>query len=260
MTFIPNIEYDIKQAIDVIYSTYGDTVSVSEKKKNLLKFGSRTTVGTGWETLMTTQGSETAETLLSTNGITTVVSSSGSDTSTIKYEYHTIAGDSATFGVSTDVTLTGTTPVTLPTAAARVSRAYNSDGTALVGNIYFYEGGTRTDANTHAVIPAGEQQTQKAQTTISSTDYWIVTNITLSVLSKTSAYAEGRLEAKPIGTSYWRPISQNFSCKDSSGTVELSKKPYIIVPKNYDVRLVVKTNAASVSVAGGFNGYLAKVI
>ena len=253
-------ESRVSQAINEILETYGEVVSVDAKKKSLLKYGVRTTVGTSWETLSTASGSELQETYVTGNSIVNVVSSSASDTGTIKYEYHTISGGETTFGVSGNVTLQGTTPVTLPTAAFRTSRAYNTGTNALVGNIYFYETGSRTDANTHLIIPAGEQQTQKASTTISSQDYWIVTNVTLSVLSKTSAYAEGRLEVKPVGTTYWRPIGQNFACSDASGTIQIQKEPFLIVPSNYDVRIAVKTNTANVVVAGGFNGYLASVV
>ena len=249
-------QYEIAQAINEIYSTYGDTVSVENKKKSLLKFGARTTVGTTWETVMNAQGALTEEVLLSTNGITTVVSSSASDTQPIVYEYHTISGGNLTFGVGT-VTLNGTTPVTLPVACARANRAYNNDSSALVGNIYFYEGGTRTDANTHLMIPAGAQQTQKAATAISQYDYWIISNVSINVLSKVTKYAEARLEVRQVGKSYWRPLTQTFSATDSTGTINYHFEPYRIVPQNYDVRLAVRTNTSGVDVSGGFSGFLA---
>lgn len=65
---------------------------------------------------------------------------------------------------STVAALGSTTPVTLPTALFRSSRARLASPAAAA--IYFYEGGTRTNTNTHLVIPAGEIQTQKASTTI----------------------------------------------------------------------------------------------
>lgn len=267
MTYLPPIDSRIQQAINVIYSTYGDTVSVQAKKKNLIKFGARSTVGTNWETLMTTVGSELEETFVSGNDIDTVVSSNASDNGkTLTLEYHTLSGGNAIFGTQT-VTLDAsdaTTPVSLSTAGEdvfRASRLYNTSSSALLGNIYVYEDNTgRDDNKTHLVIPAGEQQTQKAATTISSSDYWIITEISGSVTEKTGAWAEMRLEIKPISGSYWRPISQNFAITDNSGTVDLFEEPFLIVPKNYDVRLAVRTNAGSVDVAGGFNGYLASVI
>ena len=253
-------DYKLRQALNEIQSTYAELVSVSSKKKSLLKFGSRTTVGTGWETLMTTQGSQVEEVLLSTNSIATVASSSSSDMGkTLGLEYHTLSGGNLTFGVQ-PVTLDaadGQTPVTLATSAARVSRLYNTGTTALVGNIYVYESGSRTDANTHLIIPAAEQQTQKAATSISANDYWIITNFSISVLSKTTKYAEARLEVRYIGDDFWRPISQTVAVTDTTGTVEIFKEPYIIVPPNSDVRIAVRTNTGAVDVAGGFSGYLA---
>jgi len=248
-------EAKIKQAINEVFSTYGDVVSVSNKKKSLLKFGTRTTVGTSWETLMTAQGSEIQETILSANGITTVVSSA-SDTQNLIFEYHTISGGALTFGVQS-VTLTGTTPVSLPIPCARANRSYNNGTNPLVGNIYFYEGGTRTDVNTHLVIPAGEQQTQKAATSISDADYWFISEASLNVLSKVTKYAEARLEVRDVGKNYWRPLTQTFSATDQTGTIEIPFEPYRIVPSNADVRLAVKTNSGSVDVSGGFSGYLA---
>lgn len=262
MAFNPNVDYQIKHPVNVIYETYGDIVSVDIKNKDLLKFGVRTTVGSGFEALMTTQGSETQETMLTSNGITHVVGTAGDEGKQLTLEYHTYSDGELTFGTQ-NVTLDGsdaTTPVELSTACARANRAFNIASSALAGAVYFYEGGTRTDANTHLVIPTGEQQTQKAQTAISHNDYWIIANISLSVLSKTSAYAEARLEVKHASASYWRPITQNFSAKDSSGTIVLRKEPYIIVPADYDVRLVARTNTGSVDIAGGFSGYLASVI
>lgn len=254
----------IAQAIRVIEETYGDTVSVVTKAKNLLKFGSRTTVGTGWEILTTAVGSETAETYATGNDIDTVVSGDAGDAGkTLKLEYHTESSGVTTFGVQ-DVTLDGadgTTPVSLTTPAFRTSRAYNTSSSDLVGPIYFYQDNTgRDDDKTHLVIPAGEQQTQKASTTISGTDYWIITSISASVLSKTTKYAEFRLVAKPVTQSYFLPISQTVSVTDTTGTVELLNEPYVIVPSDYDVALQVKTNTSAVDVAGGFSGYLAEVV
>lgn len=271
----PNTDLDVEykdpwlqHAIEVIESTYGDLVSVSNKDKDLLKFGTHTAIGTGWETVAEMQDSETEETFVAGNTITTVISTSTSDDSSdsIIYEYHTIENGVATFGVSSAVTLNGQTAVTLPTAVARVNRAYNAGTGALAGNIAFYEGGATTsgkpdvDSTVHALITAGEQQTQKAATTISNNDYWIIDNVSASVTEKTSAWVECRLETKPIARSYWRPVTQNFAASDASGTVQVVKRPYVVVPKNYDVRLACRANTAGVSMAGGFHGMLASVV
>lgn len=249
----------------VVYSTYGDIIDFGAKKKNLVKFGRRTTVGTDWETLMSAQGTETEETFVSGNDITTVVSSSALDNGkTLKLEYHVLNADgSILFGVQ-DVTLDGadaTTPVTLDVPCFRVSRLYNtSTSDSLVGNIYVYEGGIRTDANTHLVIVAGENQTQKTQTTTSSEDYWVISNFSVTCLAKVTKYVECRIEAKSINSNVWLPIAQTVGVTDSAGTIQINTEPYLIVPNGYDIRLAVKSNTSGVDVSGGISGYLAKIV
>lgn len=255
-------DWRLIQAFDEIESSYGEIVSIRAKRKSIRKWGSRTTVGTGIETLETAQGSETSETFVSTNAITTVVSTSASDTQVLQlYEGQTISGGNASFALENDgITLTGNTPVTLPTALFRATRARLAS--PAVGTIAFYEGGTRTDANTHLTVPPGDIQSQKASTTISSVDYWIITGATGSVLEKTSSWAAFRIEIKPITASNYYPITQWVGVSDASGTRSIldTGDPYLIVPTNHDVRLAVTANTANVDVAGGMIGVLAKVI
>ena len=94
---------------------------------------------------------EIEETYVNTNAINYVVSDSASDTMTLKfYEGHTTDGTDWTFAKDeTDVVLTGQTPVALPTAMSRITRARISSKAN--GNIYFMEGnsvssGTPTDS------------------------------------------------------------------------------------------------------------------
>lgn len=250
----------VLHAIDIVQDTYNASVSVDDKKKDLLKFGTRTTVGTGWETLMTTVGTGTAETFATTNSIDTIVGASG-DTNLIRIEGHTVDGNGATTFVTQTKTLTADTPVSLDTALFRATRAINLSTTdSLGGPVYVYENNSgRDDNKTHLVIPQGEQQTQKAATTISSSDYWFVSGLSISVLSKVTKYAEARLEMKATSSSVWLPISQTLSCTDTTGTIFVPFDPFIVVPANYDVRMAVKTNTSAVAVAGGFRGYLASV-
>lgn len=66
---IAGIDYRLKHAIDVAVGTYNVPVSIDQKKKNLLKFGTHTAVGTGWETLTEMQDNETEETFITGNDI-----------------------------------------------------------------------------------------------------------------------------------------------------------------------------------------------
>lgn len=204
----------VQHAIDVIYATYGDRVSVKAKNKDLRKWGENLTLGTSPSTVMTLAGSEVQETFASTNAITTVVSDSTSDTQNIAlYEGHTLAASSLTFFQDTTATaLNGRTAVTINTPACRVNRARLASPAA--GNIYFYEGGATTNGvpndstKVHLIIPAGEIQSQKASTAVSGVDYWLITGATAGVLSKTAAWAQFRLEIKPFQSTYFYPITE----------------------------------------------------
>lgn len=258
----------LQHAIDVVKSTYGDTVSINAKNKDLRKWGINLNVGTSAASIMTLAGSEVAETFVSTNAITTAISDSGSDTQNIVlHEGHTIsAGDLTFFADTTVQALTGTTPITLNTAGARNTRARLSS--PAVGNIYFYEGGSvmagvpDDDAEVHMIIPAGEIQTQKASTAISSVDYWFITGATCSVLEKTASWVQARIEIKPITATYFYPITQWVGVSDNSGTINLlgQNDPFLIIPPNHDVRLVAIADNASTPVAGGMQGPLGLIV
>lgn len=180
----------IQQATNVIYSIYGDVVSVQDKKKSLNKFGTTASVGTTFKTIMSFQGSETRITYPSTNTINSIISSNAGDTDkTYVYEGHTIDGSGNLAFVSDEVTTDGTsgqTRVALPTAVRGVTRAYlkasgtfNSPQTVQSGIISFYD---NTDGDNGSGVPtdaadvslrllAGETQSEKAATTVSQNDY-----------------------------------------------------------------------------------------
>lgn len=258
----------LSQALNEIYKQYGHRVSITKKAKSLRKFGERTTVGTGTEVVATAIGSNTSYPSITTNGVISVVSSSGSDTmNVVIYEGHTISDGDLTFSIDNSVfALTGQTAVTLPTAMRDVTRARLS--APAVGTIYFYQGGAITNGvpddltTVHAVIPPGDIQTQKTQTAISSTDYWIITGATGSVLEKTGAWAQFRIEIKPVTDTYFYPLTQWIGCSDSSGISHLfgPNDPFHIVPPNHDVRVVASANAANVDTSAGMTGFLAEVL
>lgn len=255
----------IQQAIDEVSSSYSDTVSVKQKKKSLHKWGENLQVGTSRATVMTLKSGVTDETLLSSNGITSFSSDSGSDTTQnlALVEGHTISGSNLTFSVSTPASsLTGTTNASLPVNLARITRARLS--APAVGNIYFHEGnstsGVSPDAETHLIIPAGEIQSQKASTAISQSDYWFISRLSIGILEKTGSYIKARIEIKPVASGQdWYPLTTWFVATDSSGTVVKDFSPYKIVPKNYDVRVSALANTGSVKVVAGLDGFLASV-
>lgn len=256
--------YWTEHARNVIYQNYGDEVSIEKKGKDLIKYGRSEQVGTSTATtLMTLPAGTLNETYVAANSITTVSSSSTSDTQVIKVEGHTVDGSGNFIFLIQSITLTGQTQATFTTPIARCTRVYNDGATDLVGDIYVYEDDTSTAgvpdtaAGVHCMIRAGFNQSEKASTTISSTDYWIVHGVYADVLEKTSATAEIAFEVREKGKTFRKLF--DFSASNTSGTFRIGT-PYPIVPKNADVRLTAIASAAGTIVAGGIFGVLAKIV
>lgn len=260
------IDYKIKHAIDIAQETYGDTISVDDKKKDLLKFGRNPNVGTAVTgyTLWSTGVDEANETYVAanTNSIDTISSSSSSDTVEVTIEGHTESGGDKTF-VTQTATLNGQNKVTLTTPLNRATRVYNSNSTNLVGNVYVYQdttisAGKPTDTTKiHLTVRAGKNQSEKASTSLSSTDYWIITSFRGSVLEKTSAFADVELQVRQAG-SVFRQTEDVTASSGNSGIFQFN--PYLVVPKNSDIRLVGVAGSSGTDVSGSIQGYLASVV
>lgn len=270
----------VKHAENVIFSTYGDTVSVAEKKKSLNKFGG-TTVGTSFTTVQTFQGSEINETYVSTNLIDSISSSSAADTSkTYTIEGHTIDGSGNLTFVVQDATTNasdGRTKVTLGTPLARATRLYlkdsgtfNSPQTAGAGVIYVYDdtggvtnGVPNTAAATKIMLAAGSTQSLKASTSTSSQDYWIITSFsaTIEELAPSADYVEFRIEWRRIDTGgAWRPLGRELVVlKGGTPANPEPFNPYRIIPKNSDIRIVARSNTGTADVYAEAEGYLAVI-
>lgn len=273
---VPN-DFNVQMAEAEILDTYGDTVSVTAKKKSLHKFGSNETVGTSFETVAQFQGTTANETYVSTNIIDSVVSSSGSDTQTITIEGHTIDGSGNLTFVSQDATLTGQTEVTLTTPLARANRmfiaasgTFDSPQAVAVGVIAAYDntagitsGVPNTAAATKCVIIAGDTQSQKCATSISSTDYLIVTDIEAHVGDGggSAAYVLVRLEKRDVfNGGVWVPVGNDIVVVlDTTSPDSARPLPYLIVPKNHDVRVRAKTNANTADLHAEISGFLAAI-
>lgn len=252
----------IAQAERETLSTYGDTVSVSAKAKSLTKFGRNLDIDGPQEMLWNVGGFEVD---VSTNIIDTISSSSAADTGTVKIEGHTVSGTGAdaqyTFVVQT-VTLNGQSKVTLPTPLARNSR-HNTVSAISTGDIYVYEdtaivAGVPTDATKiHSLSLTGEGSTFKASTTFSNSDYGFVTHVWASVTKQNTAIADVQLQVRQPGGVFLPKLE--FSVSQTSGMISFVCDPYIIVPKNSDIRLVASTSAANVYMNGGFQALIAAV-
>jgi len=254
-----------RYAIAKVLADYGDTISVASKLKDLTKFGENQNIGTSLTTIMTLPSGVSSETLsTSSNNIVSIISSNAGDTGTVTIEGHYFSGTDLIFTIQS-ATLTGQTAVTLTTALSRVTRVYSTSAISFSGDVAVYEGGTTTSgvpdtaASVHLIVKAGEAQSQKASTSISSTDYWLLESMTASVLEKVNSWAQVRIETKPATSNIWRPVMQYVGVSDSTGTTGAIFDPILIVPKNYDIRMVSKANAANTHVAGGMRGILAAV-
>ena len=249
-----------------VYSTYGQRVSTDAKAKSLLKFGKSGDLSStaGLQTVWSVDGNET---YISDNLIDRVISSSTSDTQEVTIEGHTIEGAGVdakfTFVVQT-ATLSGQTPIALTTPLARVSRVNNNSSTEVVGVVAVYEdsavtGGVPTDATKiHINIPLGFQQSFKAATTFSNTDYFFLTGCYGAVSQKQTAAADFYLELREVGKSF-RQIAC-LTASSSGGSFNIEFDPAIIIPRNADVRVRCTTGTNNAVVFTNFRGYLAKVV
>jgi len=265
MSYFGAKDFDISMAEAIIEDTYGDTVSVAAKKKTLLKFGDRSDLAATTRSTVAELGlAALNETYVTTDAITHFASSSGSDTGDCYIEGHTVTGTgtSAQFTfVTQTVTLAGQTRTALTTPLARVSRVANPTSTEWVGNIYVAEdvsfaSGVPASAS-HIMVPAGEQQSLKAATTISNSDYYIITSGAVEVGKKTNAVVDFRLEVRLVG-GVFRPVAFVSCSQGDSKFIPIS--PPAIVPKNADVRITALASTTNVEAGAWFNGYLASVV
>lgn len=270
---------DIRQAEAVVLEQYGDVVSVAAKGKNLNKFGRTENADAGIITSVSElQGTEVHETFVSTDLIDSIVSDNAGDTMTVAIEGHTIDGSGNFTFVSQTATLNGQTPVTLGTAMARCQRVYIDDSgtfdspqaSTFAGNIAVYDssasgvtaGVVNTASATKMYVTAGRSQSQKCAMATASDEYWFITE---SIFSLTgggpAADVDFYLEVRDIENGgVWRPFGAEVSLEAgalTSGPIYYS--PYLIVPKNHDMRTCVISSANNSEVSADINGYLAGV-
>lgn len=258
----------ISNSIDRIYNDYGDIVRV--KPKALFKFGKNGNIGTTSETVWDQGGNEV---LPSGNTIDTVSSSDASDTQIITVEGHTESSGILTF-VTQQATLNGQNQVTLSTPLYRSSRLINStetgDGNGLgdfAGTVYCYEsGGTVTGGvpqnpdDIHLVANGEGNQSNKCATSISNSDYWILTSFIVGV--KRSGGQSRKVDfnlQKRSQTGVWRTIARLTSSTES-GATSISFTPNVIIEKNSDIRVTAISSGNATEVDASLNGYLANVI
>lgn len=263
-------DFLISYAIRRIKALYGDVVSVDVKNKELFKFGWNQAVGSSVQcTLMEFAGSETSETLPTDNVIDSFVTDDGDFVGNVTVEGHTISGTDLTFSTQT-FAATGQTRKALSTSLARANRVYNTSGSPLAagkkGYVYNSSGVTLTDgvpdltAQVHVIMTADDNQSQKAATALSSTDYWIITEWGASINKKTTASADVRLQIREPGGVFRSKFAPMSLSTAGQSNIEINVRPYLIVPKNSDIRATAIASTTAVSVSAWFSGYLAKVV
>ncbi len=256
----------VSHAKRIIFSTYGDDVSLEAKNKDLLKFG-RTKIAQTTETgLEHLPAGVLVEVFPTTNSITSIISESSSDTTTVTIEGHTVSGTGVnskfTF-LTQEATLTGQTVVTLTTPLARCTRVYANAAVDLVGIVSVSEDNTYstgtpvTAAKVHLQIYAGESQSTKCSTTIENNNYWLITEVRADCLEKTAAFGVIHLEIRNAGKIFREQMIA--SCNDTHALFE-EFKPYVIVPPNSDVRMTVTANSNGKDFTAFMEGPLLKVV
>lgn len=258
----------INYAATIILENYGHIISVEEKAKTLTKFGRNENIGTSYATLWYTGKDQANEAIVedNLNTIDTISSSNAADAIKISIEGHTMTGGNKTFIVQT-ATLNGQNKVTLTTPLNMITRIAHSDETHtnILGEVYGYENTTISagkpvdTTKIHITVPAGENQSQKAQTALSSVDYWIIRSISAGYLSKTgSNTAQVDLQIRKNG-GVFKPVAKPLVMATGDSDSRTFDIPIIATP-NSIIRLVGKSSASSQALTGDISGYLAKVI
>ena len=239
----------------------GEKVSIDRKAKSLIKFGKSASLTTGsLQTVWTVGGNET---YVNDNLIDSISSSNANDTEEIYLECHTVDENGNFTFLTQTVSLNGQNRVALPTPVARVSLAYNNNGTEIQGRVAVYENtpltnGIPTDVSKiHIDIPLGLQESFKAATTFSNGDYYILTGGFGSVSSKQAGAADFYLEIREKGKVFRQVAAISAT---SSGPWEVKLDPAVIIPKNADIRVRAETEDNNLVVFTVFQGYLAKVL
>lgn len=257
-----DLGYWTRRAESQVLSDYSDTVSVSEKNKSLLKFGRNESLGTSQAMVWAYGPDQAKEVLPTTNAITHFSSSDSGDAQEIVIEGHTISGTTLTF-VTQTVTLAGQTKTSLTTPIARATRLYNNGSTDFAGTVYVYEDDTvssgepNTSSKVHLSAADVFNQSQKAATALSNSDYYFLTQFYGNVLKKQSASVDFQLQVRLPGKVFRTILNRGAGTDGSDFDMQL--RPFLIIPKNSDIRIVATSDTAGTDVQAGFNGLLAEV-
>lgn len=262
--FCPDIYY----MRNLILAQHSDLVSVDKTPRRILKVGRNQSVGnndSGY-TLWYTGQDEDHETYVAdnTNSIDSISSSDASDTEQVTIRGFTEADNEKTTVVQT-ATLNGRTRVALTTPLNRVERMTHSEDSdvSLVGEIYIYEntaltaGKPNDTTKIHLTTPAGKHKSRKAAGSVPKNQYYIITQFRGTVLERANSLAEVAFETKKAG-GVWK-TKEEIACSDASNGI-YNFKPFLLIPKNADYRLVARSDGPSRDISGSLQGYIATIV
>jgi len=264
MAAIDGQDPSIRAALERISADYGVTASVAKKAKTLLKFGRNPDLGKTIETVWSVGGDET---YAAGNTIDEILSTDAEDEQVVVVEGHVLDadGENLTF-VTQEVTLGseppeegpegGKDPVKLGTPLFRATRLYNNDSTDFKGTVTVRESEGEVP---HIAADGTTNQSLKCATSLSQTDFWIISSLEVGVLTKKEAAVEFNLEVRGFGKVF-RTVLQS-AASSADGTSQLTLDPPLIVPPNSDVRVRAKSSIEKeAEVVASLNGYLAGVL
>lgn len=262
---VKGVDFSIDNAMRTIRSSYGDRVVVDSKI--LRKFGENPDINTSVETIWQVGGNENYPSISEGNVIHYVSSSNAGDTQSMLISGITIdPSDSSLSNVVQSVTLTGQTSAALSTPLYRINRVINDSNTDLSGDVYAYRQGTTVTAGVpqeadsiHVQVEAAYNQTHKAAVTLPSGEYWVITELIISVESSSNQIrrADAYLEVRNFNKVFRRIVE--ISASNEGGAVEMSFYPALIIPPRSDVRMTAVASGTGTEVAVDINGYIVSV-
>ncbi len=255
-----------RQAISETDGTFGDDVSVAARQESLLKFGQTTAASADTKvTLAEFPGAVVEEVFATSNIIDTMSSAGAGDTQDVIIEGHTVDGSGDFTFVKQTATLNGQNKVTLTIPLARVQRAANDSSTEWTGGIYIYSNGAITlgvpdvDADVRLFIPAGDQKSFKCAVTLAQTDYWFLCDFYITANRASTAAVDWSIEIREKGKTFLPRVTGTIR-SDGTGYSQVSFFPYIVIPKNADIRVSITPSKVTTVVCGFLNGFLAKIV
>lgn len=273
-----SLDTEVLRAVAEIKKFDGVNVSVMAKAKSLVKYGHAETIdSTGYKTVW--EGSEIAdeEPLFGDPSLGNVLDSISSadtlDTETVRIEGHTKSGDDLTFVVQVAV-LDGFNEVTLTIPLHTCTRVINQSATEIGGPVYIYDtsaaggnGANGVPVTTAAIggyLKGNDdthgQQSGQAFSAVSSSDYFIVTQLIADVNRSGNGNYDIEWQTRST-TGVWRPMEMDLALDTGATSVfSVDLKPCLIIPANtYFRAIAISSSATDGEVSVEIGGYLAAI-